>query len=302
MKPYLAAFISSCLFGLSFTFSRSALQHVAPMQMLAFRFWLAAGLMHILRAAGVLKVNLRAKNLCPLLILGLIQPVLYFIFETIGIALTSASEASIVVALIPVFSVIFAVILLKERPRWIQLVFAAVSMCGVLLIAALEASGEASGNLVGLLILLGAPICAACFTVLSRYLSGRFTAAERTFVMMNLSAVAFTALAVVEQADRGSLGALFTPLTQPAVWTAVLYLGACSSVGAFFLVNYALSQLEASHMSVFNNLTTLIAVAAAVLVLKEPLHWYHVVGGALIILGVWGTTAAGQKKQIELKG
>ena len=51
--------------------------------------------------------------------------------------------------------------------------------------------------------------------------------------MMNLSAVAFTALAVVEQADRGSLGALFTPLTQPAVWTAVLYLGVLVSRGLF---------------------------------------------------------------------
>jgi len=299
VKPYLAAFISSCLFGLSFTFSRSALQHVEPMQMLAFRFILAAVIMNALRAIGVVKVGFRGKDIRPLLILGLIQPVLYFIFETVGIALTSASEASIVVALIPVFTVIFAVLFLKERPTWLQLCFAAVSVSGVVLIAAVEALGQASGNLFGLFILLGAPICAACFTVLSRYLSVRFRPAEITLVMMNLSAVAFTALAIVEKAGAGGLGSFFAPLAHLPVWTAILYLGAGSSVGAFFVTNYTLSKLEASQMSVFNNLTTLIAVAAAVALLNEPLHWYHVVGGVLIISGVWGTTATGPKGRLK---
>ena len=258
-------------FGLSFTFSRSALQHVDPMQMLSFRFLLAAALMHALRAVGVIKLDLRSKDIRPLLMLGVIQPVLYFIFlRRWGSPLTSASEASIVVALIPVFTVLFAVIFLKERPTWVQLCFAAVSVAGVLLITAVEALGEASGNLAGLIILLGAPICAACFTVLSRHLSCAFALRRSTFVMMNLSAVAFTILAVLENAFAGSLHSFLAPLAQPPVWTAVLYLGAFSSVGAFFLVNYVLSQLEAYRMSVFNNLTTLIAVAAAVLILQEP--------------------------------
>lgn len=297
MKPYIAAFLSSCLFGLSFTFSRSALQHVDAMQMLAFRFVIAAALMHILRAMGVIKVELRLKQMGPLLVMGVIQPVLYFIFETVGIALTSASEASIVVALIPVFTVFFAIFFLKERPTALRLTFAAVSVSGVILIALVEALGKTSGNLLGLLILLGAPICAACFTVLSRYFSVRYRPAEITFVMMNLSAVVFTTLAIAEQAYKGQLSTFFAPLTLPPVWMAILYLGVGSSVGAFFLTNYTLSKIEASQMSVFNNLTTLIAVVAAVVILREPLHWYHVVGGALIITGVWGTTTAAAKQK-----
>ena len=298
MKPYIAAFLSSCLFGLSFTFSRSALQHVDAMQMLAFRFVIAAALMHILRAMGVIKVELRLKQMGPLLVMGVIQPVLYFIFETVGIALTSASEASIVVALIPVFTVFFAILFLKERPTALRLTFAAVSVSGVILIALVEALGKTSGNLLGLLILLGAPICAACFTVLSRYFSVRYRPAEITFVMMNLSAVVFTTLAIAEQAYKGQLSTFFAPLTLPPVWMAILYLGVGSSVGAFFLTNYTLSKIEASQMSVFNNLTTLIAVVAAVVILREPLHWYHVVGGALIITGVWGTTTAAAKQKV----
>ena len=172
-----------------------------------------------------------------------------------------------------------------------------MSVSGVILIALVEALGKTSGNLLGLLILLGAPICAACFTVLSRYFSVRYRPAEITFVMMNLSAVVFTTLAIAEQAYKGQLSTFFAPLTLPPVWMAILYLGVGSSVGAFFLTNYTLSKIEASQMSVFNNLTTLIAVVAAVVILREPLHWYHVVGGALIITGVWGTTTAAAKQK-----
>ena len=36
------------------------------------------------------------------LVVALFQPILYFIFETVGVDLTSASESGIVIALIPV--------------------------------------------------------------------------------------------------------------------------------------------------------------------------------------------------------
>ena len=121
----------------------------------------------ISQGRGVLKVNLRAKNLCPLLILGLIQPVLYFIFETIGIALTSAPEASIVVALI---LRLFRHLRCDPLERTAKVDSACV--CSRFHVRSAphcraEASGEAKRQPGGLLILLGAPICAACFTVLS---------------------------------------------------------------------------------------------------------------------------------------
>jgi len=69
----------------------------------------------------------------------------------------------------------------------------------------------------------------------------------------------------------------------------VLYLGALSSVTAFFLINFSLSQLTATQSSVFANLTTIISIIAGVVFLKEPFYWYHGVGAAAILGGIWGT-------------
>jgi len=70
------------------------------------------------------------------------------------------------------------------------------------------------------------------------------------------------------------------------VWGGILYLGILSSVGAFFLINYSLSQLKASQSAVFTNLVTVITVLAGVLIRKEQFSWSQGLSVILIILGI----------------
>jgi drug/metabolite transporter (DMT)-like permease len=58
---------------------------------------------------------------------------------------------------------------------------------------------------------------------------------------------------------------------------------------AFFGMNYYISKLGASRSAVFVNLSTIVSVAAGILFRGEPFYWYHLVGGVLILVGVWGT-------------
>ena len=68
----------------------------------------------------------------------------------------------------------------------------------------------------------------------------------------------------------------------------MLFLGILSSLLTAYLSNYALSQLEAAKVSIFNNLSAFITVAAGVLILHETIDWYHLLGGVLVIGGVIG--------------
>ena len=45
-----------------------------------------------------------------------------------------------------------------------------------------------------------------------------------------------------------------------------------------------------SKTSVLGNTNTLVAVLAGVLILKEPIYWYHAAGGAVILAGVIGAS------------
>ena len=91
--PYFAGVCISLIFGLSFIFIKNAFDIMEPVQILAYRFAVAALVLTGLRALGIIKINLKGKNIRGLLLLTLFQPVSYFIFETLGLRFASSSES-----------------------------------------------------------------------------------------------------------------------------------------------------------------------------------------------------------------
>ncbi len=286
---YLIAFISAFIFGLSFLFTKSALEYLSNYQLLAARFIIAALLMWLLRRRRVLKVNLKGRSLWGIILMAFFEPIIYFICETQGIRLTTSSEAGLMISMIPVVVAILAALVLKEIPTFLQVISIAMSVGGVALVALGGGALSFSGHALGLLALGGAVLAASCFTILSRRLSGQFTPTELTYVMCWTAAAVFSVMAVIEvlfsAAGAGrSLAAIAEGLRQPQAWGAVLYLGVFSSFG----VNYVLSKVEANRSAVLSNLVTIVSVGAGVLFLNEPFYWYHLIGGILIIAGVYG--------------
>lgn len=287
--PYLVAIITSLIFGLSFLFTKGALAYVTPQQLLAFRFLTAAFIMTLLRTLGLIKIDFRHRPLWKVVLLALFEPVFYFIFETAGINLTTSSEAGLMIALIPVFVTILAILILKENPHPLQAGAILTSVAGVGFIVLGGGQLSLSGHTIGLLALLGAVLSAAFFNILSRWLSREFSPVEITYVMMVTGALIFGGSALFDTVRRPDPLAVLSLLQIKEVWSAVLYLGIFSSVVAFFGMNYYISKLGAARSAVFANLSTIVSVAAGILFRGEPFYWYHLVGGTLILLGVWGT-------------
>ncbi len=294
IRPYAAAGLSSIIFGFSFMFTKGALKYVTPNQLLAFRFTVAALVMTLFWALRLIKLDFRGRNLKGVLLLAFVQPVLYFCFETTGVNLTTASEAGLMIALIPVFVTLLGALFLKEIPTLRQLFYIILSVVGVVTIVSGGKGITASGHTIGLLALLGAVLAAAVYDILSRWLSAQFRPVELTFVMMWFGALFFDAAVLLEIWRIGEPLQLLSLLQRREVWSAVFYLGIFSSIGAFFCTNYALSQIEASRTAVFADLSTIISVVAGIAFLGEPFYLYHLAGGALILVGVWGTNHFGR--------
>lgn len=295
--PILFGIITSCIFGFSFLFTKEALDTVDAVDLLGFRFGLAVLVLMGLQWSKIIKINYKGKNIKALLILSLFQPVLYFIFETLGVSMTSTSEAGIMIALVPVVVTCFAAIFLKEIPSKSQLFFVLTSLLGVSCIILMKDNGSQGGSLMGILYLLGAVLCAATLNILSRKLSTSFKPVEITFCMMWVGAIFFNGVALTKHAVAGDIMEYFMPLGDGKIWVAILYLGILSSIVAFFMVNYMLSKLEASRAAIFTNLTTVVSVLAGVFIRKEAFSLYQFMGGCLILLGVWGTNYYGAKKE-----
>lgn len=287
--PYLAATSVSLIFGFSFLFTKSALLFTEPFQLLGFRFAIAALFLTILKILGVIRLDFRGKRMSSLLLLALFQPGLYFMGETWGVKWTSASEAGMIIALIPVTVAAMAAVFLREKLHPLQPLAILASVTGVILIVVAQGNISFGEHLWGILALLGAVLAASVYTILSKYLSKEFTPIEITFVMMWMGTVIFNGLGLGQSAWQGTLAVYLSPLSRWEVWAAILYLGILSSVTAFFLLNYTISKLKVSQTAGFNNLTTVVAVAAGVIFANETFTWLHAVGVLLILLGVWGT-------------
>ncbi len=299
--PYSAGFAVALIFGLSFMFTKQALETLPTALLLSSRFSLAALLLTFLWLSGAIKINLKNKPFKKLMLLSLFQPIAYFIFETTGVKLTSSSEAGIMIALIPVVVSIFAAVFLKERPSKSQLFFIAASVLGVIFIVLMSGSEDSTGHFAGILFLFGAVLTAGVYNILSRKFSADFTPVEITFAMMWAGAAVFSIVSAVTGMLNGNLDDYITYLSSASTLIPILYLGILSSVCAFFMMNYMLSKMPASNSSVFSNLTTVVSIIAGVFIRHEAFHWYQFAGSVVIILGVWGTNRCKSRHEIQLQ-
>jgi len=233
------------------------------------------------------------------LLLVLLQPVLYFAAETVGLKLTSSSEAGLMVALIPIFVTLFSALFFKEPPRRLQVPFILLSVAGVAWIVVMQGRVNLAANYLGTFLLLMAVVAAALYNLLTRPLMNRYSPLALTFCMMSGGALAFTAISLTRFLLLGSLDLYFAPLADRRVYGPLLYLGILCSVTGFFLINYTLTRVSAPQVAVFANLSTVVAVAAGVFLRQETFYPYHLWGGLFIITGVAGTNIFGGKGKDE---
>ena len=272
------------IFGFSFIFSKEALSVSSLFVMLAVRFSVAFLILNVLILTGRFKVDLRKGNLGLLLLLGIVQPFIYFICESYGIKLSATSFVGTILALIPMVSLVLGVVLLNEKVRALQVFCTLASVLGVILTAMGQASGSFSWAGFGLL--MGAVFSASVFNIISRKISVDFSAFERTYVMFALGSVAFLAIALIQ--SRSNLQELFfAPLTNLNFMIPIFFLAGLSSVGAFLMINYAMTYLDVSRIAIFGNITTVISILVGVIILKEHFGLYQMIGSIIIIGSVY---------------
>lgn len=287
--PMILGIIPSVIFGFSFMFTRIALREISdPFHLLGLRFAFAALALTGCIFFNLAQIDFRGKKVGRLLLLSTFQPISYFIFETYGIARSTASQAGVMIAFVPIAVSLLAVLFLKERTHWKQIFFIVISIFGVLLINSdIQLSSE---YMLGNFLLLGAVGSAAVYQILSRKYSTNFTPVEITFAMMWVGAIVFNGIGIKRTVALGPVTDYFAPLFNLKILLALLYLGVLSSVVAFFFINYVLSKVQATKAAILSNLTTVVAILAGVLILHEPFDFIKLTGSALILLGVYGTT------------
>lgn len=288
----LSALFAQVIFGFSFMFTKIALNYSAPMTVIANRYMVAFLGMTVVLFATKTKIKI-SKNIWKMLLMSVFQPLLYFVFESYGIKMTTSSFSSIMISLIPVVAMISGIFFLNEKPLFMQYVFTALSVLGVV-ITALVGKSDGTVTALGIILLFGAVLSSTGYNILSRKISGEFTAFERTYVMTLVGLVFFSAIAFAENVDNPI--EIITPFLSVPYAISVLYLGIVSSVVAFIFLNYANTHLPVARTTVFSNITTVVSVIAGAVFLDEKISSVSILAVVMIIIGVFGVQIAGVRK------
>ena len=282
-----AAVAVQLLYGCSFAFTKSVTGSVDVITLLGWRFVAALAAMLALVAARVIKVRVTRATLGPLLLLAAFQPLAYYVGETFGVMRTTASEAALIIAVIPVAMIVTAAIVVRRRPsRW-QVAGVAVTLVGVAAVV-VASRLSASFDLAGYAMLLAAVVAYALYAAFAERFAQTATDMDKTFVMVAVGALVFGGAALGRHAADHTLGALAAlPVTQPGFAVAVAYLALGSTIGAFFCQNVAISRLGSTRLSTFIGLSTVTTLTVGALALGEALSVAQLTGGAVILAGVY---------------
>ena len=279
------------LWGSSFIALKLAFQQYDPMFVIFARMALASVcfLPFLLRYRQSFPAR---KDLKYFLLMALCEPCLYFLFEAKALENTTASQAGMITAMLPLLVAVSARFFLKEHITGRTLTGFALAIAGA---AWLSVSGESSesapnpplGNFLEFL----AMVSATGYIIILKRLT-------RNYSPLYLTAV---------QAVIGSLfyfPFLFLPSTtlpthvDPVSAISVVYLGTAVTMGAYGLYNFGVSRLPASQASAFVNLIPVFTVVLGWLILGERFSAPQYVASIAIFAGIFLSQSANGKERL----
>ncbi len=283
-SAYAALGGTTLVFGLSFVGTKYALRGFEPLLLATLRFTLAGVILWIVWRLIGTREHATRSDLARVAVLGFVSLTVYFAFENMGIARTSASQAAILMAAVPIFVIVLNIFTLRERNTSRQWAGVALSFVGIVGLVGLG-GGTGAGTLSGDLLLLIACVAAAAYALMARHMLVKRSALFVTAFQNLFGAVFMLPLAILEM--------LLVGMRRPAWGTvgALAYLTLFCSVAGYWLLNFALSHVEASKASVFLNLIPVVGVAGAYLLLGERFTLPQAAASGVVVLGVWLTNS-----------
>jgi len=200
-----------------------------------------------------------------------------------GMARSTVAHTGLIVALGPVMVLVIAVVVRLEALTAWKFAGMMIAFAGVGILTADKVGQGSGGHWTGDLILLLSTVVFAIFTVLMKEVANSLDGLTLNTLIFTLGAVMmlpFCAHAVVVTN--------WAALSLEA-WWGLAFLVVFGSVVPYLLFAYVLTELPASRAAAFNYLQPLIAIALGIWVLSERLTSKVLVGGALILAGLYLT-------------
>ncbi|MBA3701899.1 MAG: DMT family transporter [Rubrobacteraceae bacterium] len=272
--------LAAVFWGGNYAATKFAALSIPPISIVAVRFVVGGLLMYAVLRILEPESRLARKDLLPMAGLGCLGVAVGQTTFTFGVSLTSAANTGFIFATAPVWGLLFGFVLGLERPTWRGISGVGLSILGVGIIF-YEGLGLEGTSLIGDLLVLLAAMGFGAYTVLSMRVLGRYSPlAVATYPILFggpivlLVSVPFFARSGWEDAGMGA-------------WAAVAFSAVFATAFAFSAWQTGVSRIGANRVLVYQYLISITGVASGIVFFGEVLGIEKIVGGAVILVGVY---------------
>jgi drug/metabolite transporter (DMT)-like permease len=276
IKGYLALVAVTIFWGSSFVSSKLVLETMPPMSLAFFRYLFAFITLFTFFIIFEKDKKLNRQDYKHLVLSSGIGIFIYFIGEYNALNYISASTASIIVSLLPVFMLVTNFFVFKDKITLFKVGVIVLTLIGVVMVVEADFRVMFNESLIGYsLMVMGvsAWVIYSLSTVKMRKNNSNIKVItyQSGFALLLFAPFAVSNLNIVNQLDFN-------------LWTNIIYLGVFASGLAFYLYVYSLKILGTLPVSIFGNTVPVVTVITGYIFLQETLTLIQLLGGSIIVM------------------
>ncbi len=270
------------IWSANFVVVKAAIDVFGPLTFTSTRYVIASATLFLLVRWRLGAVRPPTRVALMLMGLGVLGFGGYQVLWTLGLKQITAGDSALIIAVAPVLTVLLAGVMGMDRLSAPKLVGALTAFAGVAMVVAAGQEVSMSASL-GALLTLGAAVLWAVYTIAATRMLRRVDPLQATAWAVFGGTMLLLPLGAAE--------VLTSPppaLTLAAV-AGLVYSGALAAGTANVLVFNAIRLVGPSRVTVTQFLVPAGAVLLGAVFLSEPVGLAQILGGAVIVLGVWLT-------------
>lgn len=276
----LAIFCTAIVWGLSFISIKITVAVIPPMTLALLRFIIASVFLFLVLKKMEPDTRLAKKDIPSTALSGLLGVTAFYSLQNIGIKLTTASAASMIIAAIPIFTIVGEFVAFKNRLSLMKTFSVILSIIGVYLIVATQQENSSIG-FEGNLFMLGAAIAWVIYTLITKPLTEKYSQLSVVTYQIIFGTLALIPFSLFETWELKALNY--------SIIFHLVYLGVICSALANYLYVYAMNILGVGNVSLFVNFIPVVSVIGGFSILQEPLNKLQILGGIIVLLSVFIT-------------
>ncbi|MDR1005242.1 MAG: DMT family transporter [Bacteroidales bacterium] len=294
-KGHLSIFAVNLIFGFNTPITKSVLSelHIQPLALTFLRFAGAAAAFWI-ASCFIKTAKATKKDIGLFFIASILGIVLNQMLFVVGLASTSPVDASIIVTIVPILTMIIAAFYLKEPVTTKKVAGVLIGLAGaLLLILTSNHSGAQSGSLKGDLLCIGSCLAYATYLTVFRDLIKR----NHPVVLMKWMML-FGALISTPFCYQSVIAVDIPSLTTDEI-LKVCYVVLFATFVAYLLIAIGQARLRPTTLTMYNYFQPVVTTLISVYLGLDVFGWHKALAAGLVFLGVYVVTKSKSRQQIE---